>query len=125
MQGGAETRQRELALRQSFDEAREKIEEEALRHVDELQKQYLLQLGTTQCALSEQAQAHIAGLRRESQDATNRAQLLEQHLKKREGEFRSYMDKMKQALFRKDEELRKSKLLPGTEKGIQPGVGST
>ncbi len=35
------------------------------------------------------------------------------------------MDKMKQALFRKDEELRKSKLLPGTEEGLQPCVVST
>ncbi len=83
MQGGAENRQREIGLQQGFEEAKRKIEEEASRHVDELQKQYLNQLGTTQCALSKQAQAHIVGLQQESQEAKYRAQLLENKLKTR------------------------------------------
>ncbi len=50
--------------------------------------------------------------------------MLEQQLKERDIEFRDYTEKMKQTLLRKEEELRRSRSLPGTEAG-QPGMGST
>ncbi len=73
VQGGVVQQQREIALQQGFEDAKRKIEEEASRHVDALHKQYLSQLGTTHSALWEQAQAHILGFQRESQEAKYRA----------------------------------------------------
>ncbi len=85
----------------------------------------MAQLGTTQSALSEQAQSHILGFQRESQEAKYRAQLIENKLKEREVEFEARMENMKRALFQKEEELKRSKLLPGTEPVTGKPVGGT